>query len=98
MITYCIFFVHFRHLFVLSQQGRSVNAFDLQGKNYPLVFALRQVKGNNIFVSRYSFGSDVAVATIINDRTNFATISPHPLSALSPDDFDFLVSYVNSTK
>ncbi|WZZ34075.1 hypothetical protein YC2023_017476 [Brassica napus] len=78
--------------------GRSVNAFDLQGKNYPLVFALRQVKGNNIFVSRYSFGSDVAVATIINDRTNFATISPHPLSAISPDDFDFLVSYVNSTK
>ncbi|WZZ31521.1 hypothetical protein YC2023_014922 [Brassica napus] len=78
--------------------GRSVNAFDLQGKNYPLVFAIRQVKGNNIFVSRYSFGSDVAVATIINDRTNFATISPHPLSAISPDDFDFLVSYVNSTK
>ncbi|CAN7121991.1 unnamed protein product [Brassica rapa subsp. narinosa] len=78
--------------------GRSVNAFDLQEKNYPLVFSLPEVKGNDIFVSRYSYGSDVAVATIINDYTHFATINPRPLSALSPDDYNFLLSYVKSTK
>ncbi|CAN7038425.1 unnamed protein product [Brassica rapa subsp. trilocularis] len=77
--------------------GRSVNAFDLQGKNYPLVFQGSEAKGK-ILVSVYSFSSDVAVATITKDYKNYATISSRPLSALSPDDFDFLVSYVNSTK
>ncbi|KAL0875591.1 hypothetical protein Bca101_025296 [Brassica carinata] len=77
--------------------GRSVNAFDLQGKNYPLVYAGSKVKGK-ILVSRELVSSDVAVATIIKDTRNLAIVSPRPLSALSPDDFDFLVSYVNSTK
>ncbi|CAH8388799.1 unnamed protein product [Eruca vesicaria subsp. sativa] len=78
--------------------GRSVNAFDLEGKNYPLVsIRSEQVKGK-ILVSIYSFGSDVAVATIIKDDPNLATVTPHPLSALLPDDYDFVVSYVNSTK
>ncbi|KAH0896399.1 hypothetical protein HID58_045967 [Brassica napus] len=77
--------------------GRSVNAFDLQGKNYPLVFQGSEAMGK-ILVSVYSFSSDVAVATITKDYKNYATISSRPLSALSPDDFDFLVSYVNSTK
>ncbi|KAL0737515.1 hypothetical protein Bca4012_013725 [Brassica carinata] len=81
--------------------GKSVNAFDLKGKNYPLVYGDfidgSQVKGK-ILVSGYPVSSDVAVATIIKDYKNYATIYPSPLSALSPDDFEFLVSYVNSTK
>ncbi|XP_056841802.1 subtilisin-like protease SBT4.8 [Raphanus sativus] len=77
--------------------GRSVNSFDLEGKNYPLVYARSNVKGK-ILVSRELVSSDVAVATIIKDNRNFAIINSHPLSALSPDDFEFLVSYVNSTK
>ena len=74
-----------------------MNAFDLKGKNYPLVFQGSEAKGK-ILVSIYSFSSDEAVATINKDYKNYATISARPLSALSPDDFDFLVSYVNSTK
>nr|VDD23662.1 unnamed protein product [Brassica oleracea] len=81
--------------------GRSVNAFDLKGKNYPLIYGDyiegSQVKGK-ILVSGYSVSSDVAVATIIRDYKDYASISSRPLSALSPDDFEFLVSYVNSTK
>ncbi|WZZ31522.1 hypothetical protein YC2023_014923 [Brassica napus] len=77
--------------------GRSVNAFDLQGKNYPLVFQESQAKGK-ILVSEYSFSSKTAVATIIEGYNNYATISPRPLSALSPDDYDFLLSYNKSTK
>ncbi|RID74012.1 hypothetical protein BRARA_B01130 [Brassica rapa] len=81
--------------------GRSVNAFDLKGKNYPLIYGDyiegSQVEGK-ILVSGYSVSSDVAVATIIRDYKDYASISSRPLSALSPDDFQFLVSYVNSTK
>ncbi|XP_009126731.2 subtilisin-like protease SBT4.8 [Brassica rapa] len=81
--------------------GRSVNAFDLKGKNYPLIYGDyiegSQVEGK-ILVSGYSVSSDVAVATIIRDYKDYASISSRPLSALSPDDFEFLVSYVNSTK
>ncbi|KAJ4911077.1 Subtilase family protein [Raphanus sativus] len=77
--------------------GRSVSAFDLQGKNYPLVNQGSDAKGK-ILVSVYSFSSDVAVATINQDFKNYAIVSSRPLSALSPDDFDFLVSYVNSTE
>ncbi|KAL0875593.1 hypothetical protein Bca101_025298 [Brassica carinata] len=77
--------------------GRSVSAFDLQGKNYPLVSQRSQVKKGKILVSIYSFSSDEAVATIIKDTGNFAIVSPLPLSALSPDDFDFLLSDVQST-
>ncbi|KAF8053120.1 hypothetical protein N665_1462s0005 [Sinapis alba] len=82
--------------------GRSVNAFDLKGKNYPLVYGdftvgSQQVKGK-ILVNAYPFISEVAAATIIRDYKNYASVSLRPLSALSPDDFEFLVSYVNSTK
>ncbi|KAF8049040.1 hypothetical protein N665_2318s0006 [Sinapis alba] len=76
--------------------GRSVNSFDLQGKNYPLVRgSLLQGK---IFVTGYPVSSAAAVATIILDNKNYASISPRPLSALSQVDFDSLLSYINSTK
>ncbi|XP_013733786.2 subtilisin-like protease SBT4.8 [Brassica napus] len=77
--------------------GRSVNTFDLKGKNYPLVYERSKVKGE-ILVSRETVSSETAVATIIEDDINVAIVSARPLSALSPDDFNFLVSYVNSTK
>ncbi|KAG2310895.1 hypothetical protein Bca52824_022452 [Brassica carinata] len=79
--------------------GRSVNAFDLKGKNYPIVSEnfVGSLKGK-ILVSRYLVSSETAVATIVEDFKNYASISPRPLSALSPDDFDSLLSYLNSTK
>nr|VDD20830.1 unnamed protein product [Brassica oleracea] len=79
--------------------GRSVNAFDLKGKNYPLVEGTlgSQAKGK-ILVSRYPTISETAVATINVDYKNYASISPRPLSALSQYDFASLLSYVNSTK
>ncbi|XP_013620395.1 PREDICTED: cucumisin-like [Brassica oleracea var. oleracea] len=79
--------------------GRSVNAFDLKGKNYPLVEGTlgSQAKGK-VLVSRYPTISETAVATINVDYKNYASISPRPLSALSQDDFASLLSYVNSTK
>ncbi|EOA14512.1 hypothetical protein CARUB_v10027732mg [Capsella rubella] len=80
--------------------GKSVNAFDLKGKKYPLVyesFAESLVKGK-ILVSRYPSMSDIAAASITTDDKGFATISSRPLSALSPDDFESLVSYINSTR
>ncbi|EFH40852.1 subtilase family protein [Arabidopsis lyrata subsp. lyrata] len=81
--------------------GKSVNAFDLKGKKYPLVYGdyLKEslVKGK-ILVSRYSTRSEVAVASITTDNRDFASISSRPLSVLSQDDFDSLVSYINSTR
>ncbi|CDY32681.1 BnaA02g07430D [Brassica napus] len=79
--------------------GRSVNAFDLKGKNYPLVEGTlgSQAKGQ-ILVSRYPTISGTAVATINVDYKNYSSISPRPLSSLSQDDFDSLLSYLNSTK
>ncbi|CAN8301360.1 unnamed protein product [Cochlearia groenlandica] len=81
--------------------GRSVNAYDLKEKNYPFVYG-RSLNGSQvkdkILVSSYSVSSMRAVATIIRDYLDFASISPRPGSALSQDDFDYLVSYVNSTK
>ena len=76
-----------------------MNAFDLKGKNYPLVEGTlgSQAKGQ-ILVSRYPTISGTAVATINVDYKNYASISPRPLSSLSQDDFDFLLSYLNSTK
>ncbi|KAF8049041.1 hypothetical protein N665_2318s0007 [Sinapis alba] len=76
--------------------GRSVNPFDLKGKDYPLVRG-SHVKGK-IFVTGYPVSSAAAVATIILDNKNYASISPRPLSALSQVDFDSLLSYINSTK
>ncbi|CAH2035933.1 unnamed protein product [Thlaspi arvense] len=80
--------------------GKSINAFDLKGKMYPLVYEESSkdslLKGK-ILVSRFS--SEVAVASISRDYKGYAsTVTPRPMSALSPDDFDSLVSYVNSTK
>ncbi|ESQ42486.1 hypothetical protein EUTSA_v10015631mg [Eutrema salsugineum] len=81
--------------------GKSVNTFDLKGKNYPLVYGEfveePEVKGK-ILVSGYSVSSEIAVASIIKDYLDYASVKPRPLSALSQDDFDYLVSYVNSTK
>ena len=74
-----------------------MNAFDLKRKNYRLVYERSKVKGE-ILVSRETVSSETAVATIIEDDINVAIVSARPLSALSPDDFNFLVSYVNSTK
>ncbi|XP_023640928.1 subtilisin-like protease SBT4.9 [Capsella rubella] len=81
--------------------GKSLNGFDLKGKNYPLVYG-DYIEGSlvrgKILVSGYSVSSELAVASIIRDYQDYATVSPRPLSALSQDDFDFVVSYVNSTK
>ncbi|CAH2069487.1 unnamed protein product [Thlaspi arvense] len=82
--------------------GKSINVFDLKGKMYPLMygesFNESLVKGK-ILVSRYKIRSKVAVATIIRDYEGYASgVTSQPMSALSQDDFDLLVSYVNSTK
>ncbi|XP_024012425.1 subtilisin-like protease SBT4.8 [Eutrema salsugineum] len=81
--------------------GKSVNTFDLKGKNYPLVddenFIEPQMKGK-ILVSGYSLDSEVAVASIMVDSLDYASVKHRPFSALSQDDFDYLVSYINSTK
>ncbi|XP_020869658.1 subtilisin-like protease SBT4.10 [Arabidopsis lyrata subsp. lyrata] len=85
--------------------GKSVNAFDLKGKQYPLVYEQSVEKCNNesqakgkIVVCSYAIGSDVAVAFIFKHKTEFATVSPWPISFLSLEDFGSLISYINSTK
>ncbi|KAL1203251.1 Subtilisin-like protease SBT4.13 [Cardamine amara subsp. amara] len=40
----------------------------------------------------------VVAVIVVNPRKDHATISPMPLSVLSQDDFDSLLSYMNSTK
>ncbi|CAH2035943.1 unnamed protein product [Thlaspi arvense] len=63
--------------------GKSVNSFDMKGKNYPLVYGDYAEKKKEILVSVYSSSSDIAVATITRDRQGFAAVCPRPLSALS---------------
>ncbi|VVB16515.1 unnamed protein product [Arabis nemorensis] len=85
--------------------GKSVNAFDLKGKKYPLVYAKSYrecqdkslVKGK-IVACIYSTSPKGAIASIVRDTTDYAGVSSVDLSALSPNDFDSLVSYINSTK
>ncbi|XP_019095804.1 PREDICTED: subtilisin-like protease SBT4.7 isoform X2 [Camelina sativa] len=78
--------------------GRSVNAFDLKGKMYPLVFEDYLTKGK-ILVSRYPFSAEAAVASIFRDDYEYyADVSSTPFSLLPPDEFDSLVSYINCTK
>ncbi|XP_010483489.1 PREDICTED: subtilisin-like protease SBT4.8 [Camelina sativa] len=86
--------------------GKSVNSFDLKQKKYPLVYvdsisedsiSETNVTGK-IMVSRYQSMSEVAVATITTAKKDYATISSRPFTILSPDDFDSLLSYINSTK
>ncbi|EOA14679.1 hypothetical protein CARUB_v10027951mg [Capsella rubella] len=82
--------------------GRSVNAFDLQGKMYPLVYgeAFNEslVKGK-ILVSIFPTSSEVAVASIVRDDYQYySSVSSKPSSLLPPDEFDSLVSYINATK
>ncbi|ESQ42488.1 hypothetical protein EUTSA_v10015939mg [Eutrema salsugineum] len=82
--------------------GKSVNSFDLKGKKYPLVYGGESyneslVKGK-IVVCRKRVFSEVAVASVIRDNIDYSSLSAFPISALSQDDFESLVSYVNSTK
>ncbi|CAN7067307.1 unnamed protein product [Brassica rapa subsp. trilocularis] len=105
-------------------EGKSVNAFDLKGKKYPLVYGKSAaspacdtdsakkclarcldeslVKGK-ILVCASSDGLSIAhsmgaVASIIINPSDYASIHAIPFSALSPEDFDLLVSYINSTR
>ncbi|CAH8360517.1 unnamed protein product [Eruca vesicaria subsp. sativa] len=104
-------------------EGKSVNAFDLKGKKYPLLYGKSAalpacstdsakecnarcldeslVKGK-ILVCANSDGASIAqsmgaVASIILSSKDYASIHAIPFSALSPDDFDSLISYINST-
>ncbi|ESQ42861.1 hypothetical protein EUTSA_v10012872mg [Eutrema salsugineum] len=86
--------------------GKSVNSFDLKGKKYPLVYGESYTECNNneslvkgkIVVCPEMVFSHVPVASVVRDNIEFSSVSASPLSALSQDDFDYLVSYVNSTK
>ncbi|XP_020871535.1 LOW QUALITY PROTEIN: subtilisin-like protease SBT4.9 [Arabidopsis lyrata subsp. lyrata] len=81
--------------------GKSLNAFDLKGKNYPLVYGTllkEPLLRGKILVSKYQLSSNIAVGTINLGDQDYASVSPQPSSALSQDDFDSVVSYVNSTK
>ncbi|CAN6862646.1 unnamed protein product [Brassica oleracea] len=105
-------------------EGKSVNAFDLKGKKYPLVYGKSAaspacdtdsakkclarcldeslVKGK-ILVCASSDGLSIAhsmgaVASIIINLSDYASIHAIPFSALLPEDFDLLVSYINSTR
>ncbi|CAA7032282.1 unnamed protein product [Microthlaspi erraticum] len=79
--------------------GKSVNSFDLKEKNYPLVYGdfIKGRSNGKILVGGYS-ETGTAVANIVKDIQGFYLVMPKPFSALSPDDFDTLVSYINSTK
>ncbi|KAG7556527.1 Peptidase S8/S53 domain [Arabidopsis suecica] len=84
--------------------GKSVNAFDLKEKNYPLVFGKSAaLSACNTESADNSEGLKIAksmgaVASIIIDPNDYAVIHALPFSALSQDDFDSLLSYINSTK
>ncbi|CAH2069478.1 unnamed protein product [Thlaspi arvense] len=105
--------------------GKSVNAFDMKGKTYPLVYGKsaaltgcdtksaeqcfpicldKSLVEGKILVCANSDGPQVAilmgaVASIVKDpEVDHASIHALPFSALSPDDFDSLVSYIHSTK
>ncbi|EFH40851.1 subtilase family protein [Arabidopsis lyrata subsp. lyrata] len=82
--------------------GRSVNAFDLKGKKYPLVYGANfneSLVQGKILVSTFPTSSEVAVGSILRDGYQYyAFISSKPFSLLLPDDFDSLVSYINSTR
>ncbi|KAL9283925.1 Subtilisin-like protease SBT4.7 [Arabidopsis thaliana] len=82
--------------------GRSVNSFDLKGKKYPLVYGdnfNESLVQGKILVSKFPTSSKVAVGSIlIDDYQHYALLSSKPFSLLPPDDFDSLVSYINSTR
>ncbi|XP_024012146.1 subtilisin-like protease SBT4.8 isoform X3 [Eutrema salsugineum] len=85
--------------------GKSVNAFDLKEKKYPLVYGDSAAKCNDkslvngkIVACSYAIGSNLAVGFVFRDKSDHASVGPWPLSSLSPEDFNSLVSYVNSTK
>ncbi|KAL1193133.1 Subtilisin-like protease SBT4.8 [Cardamine amara subsp. amara] len=85
--------------------GKSVNAFDLKGKQFPLVYEEYVTKCNNeslvkgkIAVCSPPVGSELAVAFVFNNKKDYALVSPWPVSSLSLDDFDSIGSYINSTK
>ncbi|KAG7534715.1 Peptidase S8/S53 domain [Arabidopsis thaliana x Arabidopsis arenosa] len=82
--------------------GRSVNAFDLKEKKYPLVYGdnfNESLVQGKILVSVFPTSSEVAVGSILrDDYLNYAFISSKPFSLLPPDDFNSLVSYINSTR
>ncbi|KAL1194362.1 Subtilisin-like protease SBT4.8 [Cardamine amara subsp. amara] len=85
--------------------GKSVNAFDLKGKKYPLLHGVyfegekneSQVRGK-ILVSDQPVPLELPVASINIDYQGYASVSRRPLSSLSQHDFDSVVSYINSTK
>ncbi|CAH2072108.1 unnamed protein product [Thlaspi arvense] len=83
--------------------GRSVNGFDLKEKPlvYENVFKCREksLMKDKIVACNYGNDSEVAASGyIFTQEKDYASVSPYPLSYLSPHDFDSLISYVNSTK
>lgn len=82
-----------------------MNAFDLKGKQYPLMYGESISKCTNkslikgkIVVCSYVVGSELAVGFVFRGTIEFASVTPRLISTLSLDDFGSLVSYVNSTK
>ncbi|XP_020871085.1 subtilisin-like protease SBT4.7 [Arabidopsis lyrata subsp. lyrata] len=82
--------------------GRPVNAFDLKGKKYPLVYGdtfNESLVQGKILVSAFPTSSEVAVGSILRDEFQYyAFISSKPFSLLPREEFDSLVSYINSTR
>ncbi|KAG7613501.1 Peptidase S8/S53 domain [Arabidopsis suecica] len=80
--------------------GKSLNAFDLKGKNYPLYGGSTDgpLLRGKILVSEDKVSSEIVVANINENYHDYAYVSILPSSALSKDDFDSVISYVNSTK
>ncbi|CAH2069490.1 unnamed protein product, partial [Thlaspi arvense] len=84
--------------------GKSLNAFDLKGKKYPLVYGESEACSNKslvngkIAVCDYPIGSELAVGFVFEEEKDYASITPWPLSYLSLQDFDSLVTYAKSTK
>ncbi|KAL1193134.1 Subtilisin-like protease SBT4.9 [Cardamine amara subsp. amara] len=85
--------------------GKSVNAYDLKGRKYPLLhggdFAGEknesEIRGK-ILVSDQPVPRVLPVASINIDYQGYASVTRRPISSLSQHDFDSVVSYINSTK
>ncbi|CAN8253243.1 unnamed protein product [Cochlearia groenlandica] len=79
--------------------GQSVNGFDMKGKKYPLMDCDNETLVEaKIVMCDYEIVSESDRGFVVNGKAEYASVTPRPISYLSTDDYNLLVSYVNSTK
>ncbi|XP_019085273.1 PREDICTED: subtilisin-like protease SBT4.5 isoform X2 [Camelina sativa] len=88
--------------------GKAVNSFELNGTMYPLVYGgsasnTKRVKGKIVLCNSAQNSDEVqskgAVASIVkSSKVDYALIFSFPVSVLSEEDYNSVLSYMNLTK